>query len=93
MAAMRAQNREQRRSGLIKPAIPNSPATLGLFHMSRLTDLLVQPSTQPEQLRLGSSTFSPTSSVAIAQAPGATATPSYSPAAPATVFGGVRITF
>ncbi len=38
-------------------------------------------------------TFSPTSSVAIAQAPGATATPSYSPAAPASVFAGVRITF
>jgi outer membrane receptor protein involved in Fe transport len=38
-------------------------------------------------------TFSPTSSVAIAQAPGATATPSYSLAAPTTVFGGVRITF
>jgi hypothetical protein len=38
-------------------------------------------------------TFSPTSSVAIAQAPGATATPSYSLAAPATIFGGVRITF
>ena len=38
-------------------------------------------------------TFSPTSSVAIAQAPGATATPSYSLAAPATVYGGVRITF
>jgi iron complex outermembrane receptor protein len=36
-------------------------------------------------------TFS--SSVAIAQASGATATPSYSLAAPATVFGGVRITF
>jgi adenylate cyclase len=38
-------------------------------------------------------TFSPTSSVAIAQAPGATATPSYSLAAPASVFAGVRITF
>lgn len=38
-------------------------------------------------------TFSPTSSVAIAQAPGATATPSYSLAAPTSVFGGVRITF
>jgi outer membrane receptor protein involved in Fe transport len=38
-------------------------------------------------------TFSPTSSVAMAQAPGATATPSYSLAAPTAVFGGVRITF
>ena len=38
-------------------------------------------------------TFSPTSSVAIAQAPGATAAPSYSLAAPTTVFAGVRITF
>jgi iron complex outermembrane recepter protein len=38
-------------------------------------------------------TFSPTSSVAIAQAPGATATPSYSLAAPTSVFAGVRITF
>ncbi len=38
-------------------------------------------------------TFSPTSSVAIAQAPGATATPSYSPAAPTSIFAGVRITF
>jgi outer membrane receptor protein involved in Fe transport len=38
-------------------------------------------------------TFSPTASVAIAQAPGATATPSYSLAAPASVFAGVRITF
>ena len=38
-------------------------------------------------------TFSPTSSVAIAQAPGATATPSYGPAAPATFYGGVRVTF
>ena len=38
-------------------------------------------------------TFSPTSSVAMAQAPGATATPSYSLAAPTAVFGGVRVTF
>jgi iron complex outermembrane recepter protein len=38
-------------------------------------------------------TFSPTSSVPIAQAPGATATPSYSLAAPTTIYGGVRITF
>ena len=38
-------------------------------------------------------TFSPTSSVAIAQAPGATATPSYSLAAPTTVYGGLRIKF
>jgi hypothetical protein len=38
-------------------------------------------------------TFSPTSAVAIAQAPDATATPSYGPAAPATFYGGLRITF
>ena len=38
-------------------------------------------------------TFSPTSSVTIAQAPGATATPGYSLAAPVAVFGGVRVTF
>ena len=38
-------------------------------------------------------TFSPTSSVAISQVPGATATPSYSLAAPTTVYGGLRIKF
>jgi iron complex outermembrane receptor protein len=38
-------------------------------------------------------TFSPTGSVFIAQAPGATLTPSYSPAAPIGVFGGLRAKF
>lgn len=38
-------------------------------------------------------TFSPTSSVFIAQAPGATNPRSYSPAAPVGGFGGVRVTF
>jgi iron complex outermembrane receptor protein len=38
-------------------------------------------------------TFSPTSSVFIAQAPGATNPRSYSPAAPIGGFGGVRVTF
>jgi len=38
-------------------------------------------------------TFSPTSSVFLAQAPGATATPSYSPGAPFGIFGGARVTF
>jgi iron complex outermembrane receptor protein len=38
-------------------------------------------------------TFSPTSSVFLAQAPNATNPRSYSPAAPLGVFGGVRITF
>ena len=38
-------------------------------------------------------TFSPTSSVFIAQAPGATLTQSYSPAAPIAVFGGLRAKF
>jgi hypothetical protein len=45
-----------------------------------------------EQLNYNFGTFSPASSVAIAQAPGATATPSYSLAAPTTVYGG-RIKF
>ena len=38
-------------------------------------------------------TFSPTSSVFIAQAPGASLTQSYSPAAPIAVFGGLRAKF
>lgn len=38
-------------------------------------------------------TFSPTSSVSLAQAPGATNPRSYSPAAPVGGFGGVRVTF
>jgi iron complex outermembrane recepter protein len=38
-------------------------------------------------------TFSPTSSVFLAQAPGATNTRSYSPAAPLAGYGGVRMTF
>ncbi len=38
-------------------------------------------------------TFSPTSSVFIAQAPGATSTQSYSPAAPFGIFGGLRAKF
>jgi iron complex outermembrane receptor protein len=38
-------------------------------------------------------TFSPTSSVFIAQAPGATNPRSFSPAAPIGGFGGVRVTF
>jgi len=38
-------------------------------------------------------TFSPTSAVFIAQAPGATLTQSYSPAAPFGVFGGLRAKF
>jgi iron complex outermembrane recepter protein len=38
-------------------------------------------------------TFSPTSSVFIAQAPGANLTPGYSPAAPFGIFGGVRARF
>jgi iron complex outermembrane recepter protein len=38
-------------------------------------------------------TFAPTSSVFLAQAPNATDPRSYSPAAPASVFGGVRVTF
>jgi outer membrane receptor protein involved in Fe transport len=38
-------------------------------------------------------TFSPTSSVFIAQAPGATLTQSYSPAAPFGIFGGLRAKF
>jgi outer membrane receptor protein involved in Fe transport len=38
-------------------------------------------------------TFSPTSSVPIAQAPGASNPRSYSPAAPIAGFGGVRVTF
>jgi len=38
-------------------------------------------------------TFSPTSSVSLAQAPGATDPRSYSPAAPIGGFGGVRVTF
>jgi hypothetical protein len=38
-------------------------------------------------------TFSPTSSVFIAQAPGATNPRSYSPAAPVGAFGGIRVTF
>lgn len=38
-------------------------------------------------------TFSPTGSVFIAQAPGASLTPSYSPAAPFGLFGGMRATF
>ena len=38
-------------------------------------------------------TFSPTSTVFIAQAPGATNPRSLSPAAPISGFGGVRLTF
>ena len=38
-------------------------------------------------------TFSPTSSVFIAQAPGASLTQSYSPAAPFAIFGGLRAKF
>jgi outer membrane receptor protein involved in Fe transport len=38
-------------------------------------------------------TFSPTSSVFIAQAPGASLTQSYSPAAPVAIFGGLRAKF
>ena len=38
-------------------------------------------------------TFSPTSSVFLAEAPNATDPRSYSPAAPVSVFGGVRVTF
>jgi outer membrane receptor protein involved in Fe transport len=38
-------------------------------------------------------TFSPTNSVFIAQAPGASLTPSYSPAAPFGIFGGMRARF
>ena len=38
-------------------------------------------------------TFSPTSSIFITQAPGATLTQSYSPAAPLAVYGGVRVRF
>lgn len=38
-------------------------------------------------------TFSPTNSVFIAQAPGASLTPSYSPAAPFGIFGGLRARF
>ncbi len=38
-------------------------------------------------------TFSPTSSVPIVQAPGATNPRSYSPAAPIGGFGGIRVTF
>jgi len=38
-------------------------------------------------------TFSPTSSVPIAQAPGATNPRSYSPAAPIAVTAGIRLTF
>jgi iron complex outermembrane receptor protein len=38
-------------------------------------------------------TFSPISSVFLAQAPGATNPRSYSPAAPIGGFGGVRVTF
>jgi len=38
-------------------------------------------------------TFSPTSSVFIAQAPGASLTQSYSPAAPIAIFGGLRAKF
>jgi outer membrane receptor protein involved in Fe transport len=38
-------------------------------------------------------TFSPTNTIPIAQAPGATNTRSLSPAAPLAVYGGVRIAF
>jgi iron complex outermembrane recepter protein len=38
-------------------------------------------------------TFSPTSSVPIVQAPGASNPRSYSPAAPIAAYGGVRVTF
>jgi outer membrane receptor protein involved in Fe transport len=38
-------------------------------------------------------TFSPTGSVALAQAPGAVNPRSYSPAAPLAVYGGLRVTF
>lgn len=38
-------------------------------------------------------TFSPTTSVFLAQAPNATDPRSYSPAAPLGIFGGVRVTF
>jgi iron complex outermembrane recepter protein len=38
-------------------------------------------------------TYSPTGSVFLVQAPTATATPSYSPAAPFGIFGGIRATF
>jgi outer membrane receptor protein involved in Fe transport len=38
-------------------------------------------------------TFSPTTSVPIAQAPGASDTRSYSPASPLAVYGGLRVRF
>ncbi|MEA2740157.1 MAG: iron complex outerrane recepter protein [Acetobacteraceae bacterium] len=38
-------------------------------------------------------TFSPTNTIAIAQAPGATNTRSLSPAAPLAIYGGIRVTF
>ena len=70
--------------------------TMNLSSSYQLTDHVqlfawVQNVTNSKYYTFG--TFSPTSSVFIAQAPGATNPRSYSPAAPVGGFGGVRVTF
>ena len=77
---------------------PKLPAyfTLSLSTTYQLTDHVqlfawAQNITNERYYTFG--TFSPTSSVFIAQAPNATNPRSYSPAAPAGGFGGVRVTF
>ena len=77
---------------------PKLPAyfTMNLSTTYQLTDHVqlfawVQNVTNARYYTFG--TFSPTSSVFLAQAPGATNPRSYSPAAPIGGFGGVRISF
>jgi iron complex outermembrane receptor protein len=77
---------------------PKLPAyfTLNLSTTYQLTDhvqlfAFAQNITNTQYYTFG--TFSPTSSVFLAQAPGASNTRSYSLAAPAGAFGGVRVTF
>jgi outer membrane receptor protein involved in Fe transport len=77
---------------------PRLPAwfTLDLYTSYQLTDHVqlfawAQNITNTRYYTFG--TFSPTSSVFLAQAPGASNPRSYSPAAPAAGFGGVRFTF
>jgi outer membrane receptor protein involved in Fe transport len=77
---------------------PRLPAwfTLDLYTSYQLTDHVqlfawAQNITNTRYYTFG--TFSPTSSVFLAQAPGASNPLSYSPAAPASCFGGVRFTF
>ncbi len=79
----------------LTPALPGY-FTMNLTTSYQLTDHIqlfawAQNITNARYYTFG--TFSPTSSVFLAQAPGATNTRSYSPAAPIGGFGGVRVSF